>query len=54
MPAITARNLCAKDWLQEHPSGLKVEFNTYFKDLSKDLQKKYASDAAIMKLNAKA
>ncbi|EGO27462.1 hypothetical protein SERLADRAFT_435245 [Serpula lacrymans var. lacrymans S7.9] len=53
-PAITARNLCAKDWLQEHPGGLKVEFDTYFKDLSKDLQKKYASDAAIMKLDAKA
>ncbi|EGO23890.1 hypothetical protein SERLADRAFT_416185 [Serpula lacrymans var. lacrymans S7.9] len=51
--AITPRNLCAKDWLQDHPSGLKADFDIFYKDLSKDLQRKYASDAAVMKLDAK-
>ncbi|EGN99118.1 hypothetical protein SERLA73DRAFT_73675 [Serpula lacrymans var. lacrymans S7.3] len=48
------RNLRTRNGVQDYPTGHKVDFNIFYKDLLEDLQRKYASDAAIMKLNAKA
>ncbi|EGO03491.1 hypothetical protein SERLA73DRAFT_69359 [Serpula lacrymans var. lacrymans S7.3] len=49
-----SQNLWTRNGVQDHPTRHKVDFNIFYKDLLVDLQRKYASDAAIMKLNAKA
>lgn len=30
------RNLCATEWLQQHPNGLKSDFDAYYKILPED------------------
>ncbi|OBZ69840.1 hypothetical protein A0H81_10083 [Grifola frondosa] len=52
--AITPHNLCARDWLKEHPNGKKTEFEDHFKGLSAAKKKVYGDLAKRMKADAMA
>ncbi|KAG6915344.1 hypothetical protein DXG01_012042 [Tephrocybe rancida] len=54
-PATTCmpRNLCAIDWVREHPGGKRSEFQAYFNQLSAADKKVYDDKATAAKTGQK-